>query len=133
MIYAGRPTSIKWFIGMFGFLLWAALPYCLIAIANKLFKNNKKINITLFITTIIISLLSIAALVDAFFIHIDPQAGLVFIFLPMPQLVIASLGILIAIILSKLNKKTQITKQSACPLFSRCAIVAGDLESVLHM
>jgi hypothetical protein len=114
MIYAGRPNSIKWFmeIATIVFMLWACVPYLMILIANKYLRSKKTINIPLFIGTCIIAFLSFAAYIEAFFVHIDPQAGLVFLFLPVPQIAIACISILVSIILSNIIKPDNKTFQS---------------------
>ena len=113
MLYAGDPTSSDWWSGMIGFFGRACLPYGILLVFNTIKGGEIKKDIALLITTIIVSGFAIFMLVDAFFIHIDAQSGLIFLFLPMYQSIASIIGGLIGLILYVRSGSAQKTDNQA--------------------
>jgi len=92
MIYAAQPWGDKYayknfadYLTLFGYALWAISPYLILVIIFQSFqKNQYSINVAFF-GALIIVLTSCGLLIDAFFIHIDAQNALLFLFLPICQ------------------------------------------------
>ena len=92
MVYAAQPWGDNYAYKTFsdystlvGFALWAISPYLILTIILRGFRKNKYSTNTAIIGALIIAVTSCALLIDAFFIHIDAQNALVFIFLPIYQ------------------------------------------------
>ncbi len=92
MIYAAQPWGDNYayktfsdYLTLVGFALWAISPYLILTIILQGFRKNKYSTNTAIIGALIIAITSCALLIDAFFIHIDAQNALVFIFLPIYQ------------------------------------------------
>lgn len=62
-------------------------------------RGNPKKNITVFITAIIVSCSAVFILIDAFFIHLDAQNALIFLFLSGYKSIVSVVGGLIGLIL----------------------------------
>ena len=98
MLYAGNPSSADWWSGIFGFLGWACLPYGILLFLNIIKPGKLKKDIVLLVTTAIVSGFGIIMIIDAFFIDIDAQGGLVFLFIPIYQSIAAIAGGLIGLV-----------------------------------
>jgi hypothetical protein len=98
MLYAGNPSSADWWSGIFGFFGWACLPYGILLFLNIIKAGKLKKDIVLLLTTAIVSGFGIILIIDAFFIHIDAQGGLVFLFIPIYQSIAAIAGGLIGLV-----------------------------------
>jgi hypothetical protein len=67
-------------------------------------KINNFSRIVLLVTALIITAGGIYFLIEAFITHLDPQSGLIFIFLPFFQCVAVAIGIGIALLIKALTK-----------------------------
>ncbi len=92
MIYAAQPwgdnyayKTFSGYLTLVGYASWAISPYLILTIILRAFRKNKYSTNTAIIGALIIAITSCALLIDAFFIHIDAQNALVFIFLPIYQ------------------------------------------------
>jgi len=97
ILYAGDPSSADWWRDWTRFFGWACLPYGILLFFNNIYRGIYKKDLTLLITTIIVSGFGAFMLIDAFFIHIDAQGGLIFLFLPVYQAIAAIFGGLIGL------------------------------------
>jgi len=93
-----QSSSADWWSGIFGFLAWACLPYGILLFLNIIQPGKIRKDIALLVTTAIVSGFGIILIIDAFFIHIDAQGGLVFLFIPMYQSIAAIAGGLIGLV-----------------------------------
>ena len=92
VLSAALATAILVFIAMdqpftlatLGFIAWAVSPYVFFGILTKLLTQNRAIKIA-FVVSILVAAFGIWAIVDAMFIHLDAQGGLIFIFAPLYQ------------------------------------------------
>ena len=114
MIYAAQPWGDNYayknfsdYLTLFGYALWAISPYLILTIIFQSFhKNQYSINVAFF-GALIIVLTSCALLIDAFFVHIDAQNALVFLFLPICQWLAFLLLALMSFSIGKFfNRKT---------------------------
>ncbi len=80
------PTDAK--IAMLGFLAWALLPYAALYLAARRAKEGRWANFVA-LATVVITGLALAAFVFGFFVRPDPQSGLMFVVLPLYQLLVA--------------------------------------------
>ena len=85
-------------------LSWVVSPYLLLLFAVWFFRKNKIIRNVLFVGTLLIVLPGIIGYIDAFFIHMDAQGGLIFIFLPLYQICLTGIFILIAVFIFCMQK-----------------------------
>lgn len=95
LLYAGDPSSLDGWNGMPRFFGWACLPYGILLFFNNIWSGVFKKDLSLLITTSVVSSFAVLMVVDAFFIHPDAQSGLIFLFLPGYQAIAAILGGLI--------------------------------------
>ncbi len=92
-LWIGNVIELK----MLAWLIWAVLPYLLLFFAVWVFKKNEVIINILFTCTLLIVLPGILGYINALFIHIDAQGGLIFIFLPLYQICLTVIFVLIAV------------------------------------
>ena len=67
-----------------GFILWAVSPYLYLAVLTKA-ARQKGASIAVLLVSVLAAVFGIGALVDAMFIHLDAQSGLVIVFAPLWQ------------------------------------------------
>lgn len=104
MFQNGEPDSFTWYLIALPFLLWTTLPFAAVFLMIKKTADVFHANVIFFITSAIISFGGIWLLYDAFVINLDPQSGLIFIFLPILQLICISSGYAITVLLNQLAK-----------------------------
>jgi len=92
---------------MIRFFGWACLPYGILLFFNNIYRGVFKKDLVLLITTIVVTIFAVLILIDSFFIHIDAQSGLVFLFLPVYQAVAACIGGLIGLGLHQRSENAQ--------------------------
>jgi len=84
-IVIGLDTMSKpYTLSAFGFILWAVSPYGLLMILIKEAKS-KAARIGILVLCAIVCLLGLILIIDAMYIHLDAQSGLVYIFAPLWQ------------------------------------------------
>ena len=112
MVYAAQPwgdnhayKTFSDYLTLFGYMAWAISPYFMLAIIFDGFLHHPSASLTALVGTVLIVLASAALLIDAFFVHINAQGGLIFLFLPIPQWLAALFLGLICLIVSKVIKK----------------------------
>ena len=112
MVYAAQPWGDNYayktyydYLTLIGYMLWAISPYFMLAIIFHGFRHHPSASLTALVGTVLIVLASAALLIDAFFVHIDAQGGLIFLFLPIPQWFAALFLGLICLIISKVIQK----------------------------
>lgn len=69
-----------------GITVWAVAPWLYIATVSFFIKNTAKL-ISILSVASIVGVLSVGIMVDVLFFHLDAQGGLVFIFIPLWQLI----------------------------------------------
>lgn len=104
MLKNGEPNSFTWYLIALPFLIWTTLPFAAVFLMMKKANNVLHTYVIFFLSSAIISSGGIWILYDAFVINLDPQSGLIFIFLPILQLIIAAVGFLAGILLNRLLK-----------------------------
>ena len=93
MAYAGQ--SLKSLLS--GFTPWAIAPYAVFAAAGAIARTRAIVVVTAFVSLAAV-LYAAFAYVDVFFVHIHSTGALVFIFVPLYQLVVAALVLVISLI-----------------------------------
>jgi hypothetical protein len=85
MLWEARWNSgvIEWLI-VAGFAFWAAGPYVALGVLNILSKSRVGRLLILVVSLLTVGL-GLAEYYDAFFVHLDAQSGLVFVFIPLFQ------------------------------------------------
>jgi hypothetical protein len=102
MIQNGDTTSVTWYIIALPFLFWTITPYALVYIIGRNTENFLRNEIIIFITSFTITAGGIWMLYDAFVQHLDPQSGLVFLFLPVLQLIFVGVSFALIQILNRI-------------------------------
>lgn len=87
MLYAGQPRSWRWLVGVSGFAGWAALPWLACGFAVRWLSRSRAASALMLAASALLCAATAWLLVDTLFVHIDAQGGLVFLFLPVWQLV----------------------------------------------
>ena len=72
-------------LGVGGLFLWAATPYVVAIISNHKFRSSHLAAKAILIGVLFVALGGNFLILDAFYIHTDAQAGLLFLFLPPVQ------------------------------------------------
>jgi uncharacterized membrane protein YuzA (DUF378 family) len=70
--------------GALGFIIWAVSPYCYLAVMTKTV-SQKPSTIAVLVFALLVGVFGVWALIDAMFIHLDAQGGLIYIFAPLWQ------------------------------------------------
>ncbi len=94
MVHAARGCGFLLSLVTLVFAAWAMIPYVVLFHSSRL-QTSFKVSWFILLSALGIVGLGVYIYIDAFFIHIDPQSGLVFIFVPLYQLILA--GIIFAI------------------------------------
>ncbi len=93
-------------LGVLGLLLWAVSPYLYGMLLTKLVsKRNAVVTVALVVSVIVMG--GIGLLIDAMYIHTDPQSALAFVVIPVYQWALLLLTTLPIYLLNK-NKKGKI-------------------------
>lgn len=82
--YAYQDARSYWELCLI--LVFAISPYIALALCAKLFAKSEGASRLFLICSLLIGIAGLAAYIDAAFIHVDAQGGLIFLFLPMVQL-----------------------------------------------
>ncbi len=90
--------------GAAGLLLWAVSPYLYGMLLTKLLSKRKAI-VTFILVLSVIVIGGIVLLIDAMYIHTDPQSALVFVVIPLYQWVLL---LLVTLPIYLINKKEKI-------------------------
>ena len=101
MLSNGEPEHAGWWLGTLIFYGWAALPFIGMYFGNKFFYQTVGSKISNLIACLIITGGGVFILIDAFIIHLDAQSGIIFVFLPFYQCVVAGTAIVLARLLDK--------------------------------
>jgi hypothetical protein len=107
MLSNGQVDKLWWWLLAFGFFVWVAVPYVGIVIANKRISRNIISQIIFLITSLFITVGGIYILIETFIKHLDPQSGLIFIFLPFFQCIVVATGIGLAFLTKALAKRVE--------------------------
>ena len=87
-------------LGAVGLLVWAVSPYLYGMLVTKLVSKRKAIvTLTLVLSVIVIG--GVSLLIDAMYIHTDPQSALVFVVIPLYQWALLLLATLPIYLLNK--------------------------------
>lgn len=86
MVQAGEPENWWWWPLFLPFAAWAAVPYAAAAFASYHFRKVVPALWLLLLAGALLSLSATYLLYEAFVAHPDAQSGIVFIFLPVCQL-----------------------------------------------
>lgn len=87
MLYAGEPERPGWWLLFAPFAAWALLPFgCFAAVVRKGLKARGA-RLVAVVAALLLAGLAFAALYATFVVEPDPQGGLVFLFLPIWQMI----------------------------------------------
>lgn len=81
---------------MVSLMAWSVSPYVPLGFASRKPRASRGSAVALLVTAVVVAAFGAAVYVDAFFIHLDAQGALVFLFVPVLQWVGALLGIVVA-------------------------------------
>ena len=106
MLTNGEPDKLWWWPLAFGFFAWSAVPFAGIVIAARYCISSLISRALLFLTALVVACGGIYILVEAFITHLDPQSGIIFIFLPFYQCVAMAIGVGVSHVTKKLGEKS---------------------------
>lgn len=86
MLHAGEPWELWWWGFFVPFAAWTLVPYAVLAFAVRRRDAGPAYAVTVCLGAALLAASSAAVLYSAFVAHLDPQSGLVLIFLPAWQL-----------------------------------------------
>jgi hypothetical protein len=89
MLWAGDPDTGEWWALILPFALWGAAPFTGLGLAAWFARRSRAAIWLLLGVSLLLTVASALLLWDAFVASTDAQSGLVFVFLPIYQLVIA--------------------------------------------
>ena len=81
---------------MLSLMAWCVSPYVPLGFASRKPRASRRSAVALLVTVVAVAAFAAMVYVDAFFIHLDAQGALVFLFVPVVQWVGALAGILLA-------------------------------------
>ena len=87
MLYAGEPSRPLWWLAFAVFATWGLIPFACVAAVARRFADSRGSLRVLLLAAVLLSIGNAFLLYEAFVAQPDAQSGLVFIFLPMWQLV----------------------------------------------
>jgi hypothetical protein len=96
MLGAGEPVKPLWWVGFLPFGIWALVPYGALAWFTRRCRVSRSSQWVLLVAALLLSGVSSALLYQAFAVELDPQSGIVFVFLPVWQLLGLSPGLFVA-------------------------------------
>lgn len=88
----GEPEKLQWWVFGLIFFAWACLPFAYVV---QFARKSKDSLSGLFISLLTVTIIAgggFYILWQSFVTHLDPQSGLVFVFLPVYQLFVVSIG-----------------------------------------
>jgi hypothetical protein len=91
--YAGRSFHSL----VSGFSAWALSPYAVFALAGAAVRLQW-VAVVVLVSSLIATILAVAAYTDAFFIHVHSTSAIIFIFLPFYQVILAAVVLLLSLI-----------------------------------
>jgi hypothetical protein len=87
MVYAGRPSSLGWFVGIAPFAIWAVAPFAGGAVACRAVRSSPRGLAIVAVAAGLIACGTAVLLYHALVVASDAQSGLLFLFLPLWQAV----------------------------------------------
>jgi len=96
MLYAGQPEHPGWWLGVLPFVLWSLIPYALLAWTAARVRDSRRSLWVLLVASVLLTGGSGVLLYQAFVARPDAQSGLVFLFLPVWQVVVLAVPVVVA-------------------------------------
>ena len=89
LVYATQPWSPDFTFDriLSGYTIWILSPFFLMGIPALILNFSKSSSKAYFIGSLIVTLIVLVSYIDAFFIHLDAQGALIFIFMPGYQII----------------------------------------------
>ena len=87
MVYAGEPSNPWWWLLFVPFAAWAGGPYVAVALVARRPSSSRASRLIALLTAIGLTAFGAYSLFTAFVTHLDAQSGIVFVFLPLYQLI----------------------------------------------
>lgn len=113
-IYAAQPwgdnyayQNISGYLGLILWDLWVALPFALLYLLNRRYRNSKPHLRLMFIACLIGSCFVAYIYIDSIMFSTSSTSALIFIFLPLYQLIFVAIIGSICMVISKLLNKSQ--------------------------
>ena len=122
-LHAGQPwrqPPLFW-LGFLGFVCWGLLPYALLMNQVRFLRkrDGHVASISLLLAFgVVITAYAAWALVQAFFIHLDAQSGIVLMVVPGGQLLVCFIAIVVAMLVNSVlsrRTKTESNQQQIAP------------------
>ena len=114
MLYAGEPSSIEWWFAALFFAAWGVSPYACLAIISVRVREKGVASLVSLIGVCALAGFGLYAYLDGFFVHLDAQNGLLFVFIPFLQWVGCVLVGAICLVAFKLQRSpNQVTPGKA--------------------
>ena len=95
---ADKPVSLS----IMSIIFWAASPYSMLFVIAACSKS-KMANTFSILVSVTCSVLSLGLIIDSMYFHLDPQGGLVFVFLPVWQWVGLIVSFFLVIIINRVG------------------------------
>jgi hypothetical protein len=86
-VYTRDKAMTDWIKSSIEIGAWAVFPYVILFLLLLISDKNRTQSVVAFVGSLLLVLLGVGALYDGFFIHLDAQNGLLFLFIPLWQLV----------------------------------------------
>ena len=99
MIYAGEPADPGWWLGFLAFFLWALLPFAIVALMAYRPSMSQRSLWVLLAASVLLTVATCALLYTALIVQTDAQSALVFVVLPIWQLIALPVFLLVAFLL----------------------------------
>jgi hypothetical protein len=131
LFYAGNPQEPGWYLPASAFACWAVSPYLGLAALALLGKKNTEFAAVIACASTFLGTFAAWAIGDAYFVHIDAQGALVFIFAPLYQwagvaMIATVLGITATI--NWLRSRPQFSLRSLLMVMCCVALICGLLR-----
>lgn len=107
MLWAGEPANGAWWSLVLPFAVWGAAPFTGLALAAWFARRSRAALWLLLAVSLLLTVGSALLLWDAFVANSDAQSGLLFVFLPIYQLLVAIPAAAIALFLGLRDDATK--------------------------
>lgn len=105
--WIGHIEGVSDAIWGLGFSAWIIAPYVFIGRASYRHPGNRSYGVSMLVLTTLVCGLAAWIYTDAFFVHTDPQSGLVMLFIPLWQLLGSVLWVVVSDFAAKRGERIE--------------------------